>query len=138
MTDFKPHRAHPSTGDPHSAFGELLFALRILHQRLLAATQIDFEKLHGRVAGPGLLLQLAVNDPLFAWLRPLSQQIAALDEIAAEDIDADTVAAAYRSVAALIDEPGAFQASYHVFLQSHPDVVMAHAELRRWIPNGPG
>ena len=118
--------------EPRAALAELAAALRALHQRLLAVTQKSFEKLHGRVAGPGLLLQLAVHDPLFAWLRPLSQQIAALDELlAAEELvrgDLDTTMA---GIMALLEADQAFRASYLVYLQTEPDVVMAHAALRR-------
>jgi len=120
--------------DLRAALVELAHALRILHQRLLAATQMDFEKLYGRVDGAGALLQLVVNDPLFAWLRPLSQQMAALDELASEEIDAAIVDAARKSVARLIEEPSDFRASYLVYLQSNPDAVIAHAALRRLVP----
>jgi len=115
-----------------AALAELVAALRALHQRLLAVTQKSFEKLHGRVAGPGLLLQLAVQDPLFAWLRPLSQQIAMLDDLMdAEELvpgDLDTTVA---GIMALLEADGEFRSSYLVYLQAEPDVVMAHAALRR-------
>ena len=110
---------------------ELSYALRVLHQRLLAATQKDFEKLHGRVANAGALLQLAVNDPLFAWLRPLSAQMVALDELAAAaDVDHVQIAATRRDLIELLEGPGAFHSTYLVHLQTNPDVVMAHAEVR--------
>ena len=118
---------------------ELSYALRVLHQRLLAATQKDFEKLHGRVPSAGALLQLAVNDPLFAWLRPLSQQMAALDELLASgDADADAIAAVRSDVLALLEVPGDFHSTYLVHLQANPDVVMAHAEVRGVLRAGIG
>jgi hypothetical protein len=118
--------------DPRAALKEIGNELKVLHQRLIAATQKDFEKLHGRVPGAGTLLQLLGDDPLFAWLRPLSRAIAAIDELAAaEETDGAAVADAYRSIANLIDEPGEFRATYLVYLQSDPDVVMTHAALRR-------
>jgi hypothetical protein len=105
-------------------------AVRTLHHRLLVATQKSFEKLHGRVQGPGVLLQLAVHDPLFAWLRPLSQQLALLDELGEADElhDADVVRAA-REVAEVI-ESDTFRGPYLVYLQSEPDVVIANAALK--------
>jgi hypothetical protein len=109
---------------------ELAAAARTLHHRLLVATQKSFEKLHGRVESPGQLLQLAVHDPLFAWLRPLSQQLALLDELAEADelYDAD-VARAAGEVAAVL-ESDAFRSTFLVYLQSEPDVVIANAALR--------
>jgi hypothetical protein len=118
--------------DARGAVRELARALRELHKRGLATTQQSFEKLHGRVRGPGELLQLAVHDPLFAWLRPLSQQIVALDELAeAEAIGAPDLDAARASVAELLEANAEFRATYLVYLQAEPDLVLAHAALRR-------
>ena len=116
--------------DSRAALRELTAAARTLHHRLLVATQKSFERLHGRVEGPGVLLQLAVHDALFAWLRPFSQQLALLDELAEADElhDAD-VARAAAEVAQVLDSD-AFRRSYLVYLQSEPDVVIANAALR--------
>jgi hypothetical protein len=113
-----------------AALRDLASAARTLHHRLLVATQKSFEKLHGRVEGPGVLLQLAVHNPLFAWLRPLSEQLALLDELAEADElhDAD-VARAASEVAGVL-ESDAFRGTYLVYLQSEPDVVIANAALR--------
>jgi hypothetical protein len=113
-----------------AALRELAAAARTLHHRLLVATQKSFEKLHGRVEGPGVLLQLAVHDPLFAWLRPLSEQLALLDELAeADDMHAADVARAAAEIASVL-ESDAFRGTYLVYLQSEPDVVLANAALK--------
>jgi hypothetical protein len=110
---------------------ELSAALRALHARLLAATRRGFEKLHGRIDSSGEMLQLAINDPLFAWLHPLSEAIVELDELAADpDADDAAIKAARAAVARLLENDGAFRASYHVYLQSDPDTVLAHATVR--------
>jgi len=116
--------------DPREKLRDLSAAARTLHHRLLVATQKSFEKLHGRVEGPGKLLQLVVHDPLFAWLRPFSQQLALLDELAnaAELQDAD-VATAEAEVVEVLDSD-AFRGTFLVYLQSEPDVVLANAALR--------
>ena len=120
--------------DRHAAIRELADALRALHHQLVLATQKGFEKLHGRVEGPGALLQIVLHDPLFAWLRPLSQLLATLDDHAAgEIVTASDVDRARASVAKLVEQDGEFRASYLVYLQAEPDVVMAHATLRRLI-----
>jgi hypothetical protein len=103
-------------------------ALRLVHQRLLASMQVGFEKLHGRVQGAGALLQLAIHDPLFTWLAPMSRQIAALDELA--ETDAPDVDQARASVSRLLGDSSDFRASYLACLQADPDVVMAHAALQ--------
>jgi hypothetical protein len=109
---------------------ELTAAARTVHHRLLVATQKAFEKLHGRVESPGQLLQLAVHDPLFAWLRPFSQQLALLDELAeADEVVTTDVARAAQELAELLSaEP--FRGTFLVYLQTEPDVVLANAALR--------
>ena len=116
--------------DARANLRELASAARKLHHRLLLATQKSFEKRHGRVESPGQLLQLAVHDPLFAWLRPLSAQLALLDELAEADElhDADAARAASEITAVL--EFDAFRSAFLVYLQSEPDVVFANAALR--------
>jgi hypothetical protein len=116
--------------DARTNLRELAAAARTLHHRLLVATQKSFEKLHGRVESPGQLLQLAVHNPLFAWLRPLSAQLALLDELAEADElhDADAARAAGEITAVL--ESDAFRGTFLVYLQSEPDVVLANAALR--------
>jgi hypothetical protein len=113
---------------------ELAEALRVLHQRLIAATRVNFEKIHGRVPSSGTLLELVINDPLFAWLRPLSRQIAELDALASGEVDAATLGEARRSVARLIEESVEFRPTYLVYLQADPDAVLAHAAVRRLLP----
>jgi hypothetical protein len=118
--------------ETRAAVAQLAAALRALHHGLLLVTQKSFEKLHGRVDGPGALLQLAVHDPLFAWLRPLSRQMAVLDELtAAQELTPSEVNAVRADVAALLGGEGEFRATYLVYLQEEPGVVMLHAALRR-------
>jgi len=117
--------------DPRSNLRELGAAARTLHHRLLVATQKSFEKLHGRVESPGQLLQLAVHDPLFAWLRPLSAQLALLDELAESDeLQEMDVTRAVGEITEVL-ESDAFRSTFLVYLQSEPDVVLANAALRR-------
>ncbi|HVS24793.1 MAG TPA: hypothetical protein VMU03_13785 [Gammaproteobacteria bacterium] len=124
--------------DARANLRELAAAARTLHHRLLVATQKSFEKLHGRVEGPGALLQLAVHDPLFAWLRPLSQQLALLDELAeADELDDADLARAASEVAAVL-ESDAFRATFLVYLQNEPDVVLANAALRPLLARASG
>lgn len=116
--------------DARANLRELAAAARTLHHRLLVATQKSFEKLHGRVESPGQLLQLAVHDPLFAWLRPLSAQLALLDELAEADELHDTDAARAADEIIAVLESDAFRSTFLVYLQSEPDVVLVNAALR--------
>ena len=76
------------------------------------------------------MLQLAVHDPLFAWLRPLSQQLALLDELGeADELRDEDLSRAASELAAVL-ESEAFRGTFLVYLQSEPDAVLANAALR--------
>ncbi len=80
-------------------------------------------------------MQLALNDAWFAWLRPLSQFIAKLDELSESD-DAssrETIPAVLASVQTLLmpTESGeGFSRQYHDALQRNPDVISEHAAVK--------
>src|SRR5688500_17154335 len=57
-------------------------ALLELHRVLLEAVRVEHERENGRV-GNAEMLQLVAYDPRFAWLRPVSELIVALDELQA-------------------------------------------------------
>jgi hypothetical protein len=123
--------------DPRQ-LGAVLLALRALHKTLVAGVQLGFEKLHGRVQGPGELLSLLLNDPLFAWLRPLSQLITELDDLVDGEtpIDAASLLLIRSTIERWLTDPtDDFAANYLSLLQSDPDVVLAHAALRKELAN---
>ncbi|NGZ61394.1 MAG: hypothetical protein CV081_12970, partial [Nitrospira sp. LK265] len=64
---------------------DLFRALLRLHKALLDNERVSYERVHGRIPSNGALLQLVLNDPWFAWLRPLSQLMTKLDELSEKD-----------------------------------------------------
>ena len=50
-----------------------------LHKVLLEDTKAAYELDRGRIATNSTLLQLVINDPWFAWLRPLSETVVRID-----------------------------------------------------------
>jgi hypothetical protein len=114
--------------EPRRSVEALANGLRLVHRSLLGHLQEGLERLHGRVEGAGALLQLALHDPLFTWLAPMSRLIVELDELA--ETNAPDLGGARASVSQLIEEPGAFRENYLACLQDNPGVVMAHAALR--------
>ncbi len=110
-------------------------ALLRLHKALLDDERVAYERVHGRIPSNGAFLQLALNDAWFAWLRPLSQSIAKLDELSESDDAAsrETIPALLVSVQTLLmptEEGEGFGRQYHDALQRSPDVVLAHAGVR--------
>jgi hypothetical protein len=119
---------------------ELTHALRPLHKLLLELVRIDYEKNHGRpVGGPVQLFQLVTQDPFFLWLHPMSALMAEIDELydQKEPIEPASVAAVRTTLESLIGNrgqepsPDSFVSRYLEILQNVPDVVMAHARLRK-------
>lgn len=106
-----------------------------LHKALLDDERVSYERVHGRISSNGAFLQLTLNDAWFAWLRPLSQAIAKLDELSESDDAAsrDTIPALLASVRTLLmptEEGEGFGRQYYAALQRSPDVVLAHAAVR--------
>jgi hypothetical protein len=132
-------RVHSMKTDftPRAQLAEVSRRLRAVHESLVGAVQVAFERLHGRVNGSGTLLALVLDDPLFAWLRPMSALAAELDTLADdEDVNVDMtklteVRTSIELWTSISGEPNEFAESYRVFLQTDPGVVMAHAALKQ-------
>lgn len=114
----------------------LRHALLHLHKTLLEAERVRYERVQGRIAGPGEFLQLVLHDSWFAWLRPLSALVVQIDEVLDEEEPATSAAitALRGQVRALLkpsEEGEGFGRQYHEALQEVPDVVLAHREVSR-------
>lgn len=110
--------------------------LLALHKALLDYERIRFERTHGRVETTGAFLQLAIGDPQFAWLRPISELVVQIDELLVSDepgaeVDADTVMNHARKLLRADEQGDDFQRRYHRALQDSPEVVLAHAQWKR-------
>lgn len=115
---------------------ELREALLRLHKALMESERVGYEKTFGRIASPYQFLQLLTDDPWFAWLRPVSQIVIAMDEMldAKEPLTVVGVKSlAARPKALLVATSGGdgFSGHYDEALQRDPDVVFAHAEVAR-------
>jgi len=113
---------------------ELRHALLKLHKTLVDSERIGYEKTIGQIKSPNHFLQLLTTDPWFAWLRPLSQLIVAMDEAldAEEPLTAakvDTLTQQAKLLLVVSETSEGFSGHYHEALQRDPDVVLAHAEV---------
>lgn len=111
----------------------LRMALLALHKTLLDHERARYERARGRVETAGQMLNLVMNDPWFAWLRPMSALVVQADERL--DSDEGVSPADVTAFSAQIREllqgtfAGVDQAAYQRALQDAPDVVMAHGRL---------
>jgi hypothetical protein len=125
-----------------STIGELRavrHALLRLHKALVDSERVTYERVQGRVATKGELLQLVIHDSWFVWLRPVSELIVRLDGLL--EGDEPTIVAEGAGVTAEIRQlltpaeggPG-FATHYFEALQRDPAVVLAHADVMRSLP----
>jgi hypothetical protein len=112
---------------------DLRKALLRLHKTLLDWERGGYERIHGRQSSNDLLKAL-LNDPQFAWLRPMSQLIVRIDEILSDKTppmrnDVDAVVAQVRTLTSPNETGNTYERRYDMALQEHPDAVFAHRDL---------
>ena len=114
---------------------ELRTRLLALHKALLDDAKVAYELDRGRIASVGVLLQLVINDPWFAWLHQLSELVVRIDEMTSTDstaTDADA-RALFEQVDRLLvpSESGdTFARRYDEAMQRQPAVVLAHGTVK--------
>ena len=112
---------------------DLRKALLRLHKTLLDWERGGYERIHGRQSSNDLLKAL-LNDPQFAWLRPMSQLIVRIDEILGDKTppmrnDVEAVVAQVRALTSPNENGNTYERRYDMALQELPDAVFAHRDL---------
>jgi len=116
-------------------------ALLRLHKVLLESERAVYEKSVEPIRSPNHFFQLLTGDPWFAWLRPISQLIVAIDETLddKEGLTNAGVDAVMRQAVFLLipaQNGGEFGDRYVAALQRDPRVVLAHAQVAKRIGSG--
>jgi hypothetical protein len=117
---------------------DLRHGLLRLHKTLLDSEQVTYERIHGRVESAGQLLQLVMGDPWFAWLRPLSHLVIRIDEMLEDEQESTPqdivlVLSEVRGLLTPSEQGEGFERNYYEALQRTPDVVLAHAHVKKLI-----
>jgi hypothetical protein len=107
-----------------------------LHRTLLESERRIYERDIEKITSSNHMLSLLLHDPWFAWLHELSQFVVLIDEMldAKEPATAVDAAEFLRQSRRLIspEEAGTgYARRYFEALQRDPDVVMAHARMRK-------
>jgi hypothetical protein len=115
---------------------ELRDALLRLHKALMESERASYEQTFGKIASPYQFLKLLTEDPWFAWFRPVSQLIAAMDETldakAPLTLPAVGELISRTRIMLVPTESGeGFSQHYDEALQRDPDVVFAHAAVAK-------
>jgi hypothetical protein len=112
-----------------------------LHKALLDSERLTYERIHGRIESPGEFFQLVVGDPWFEWLRRLSELVVQIDEMLDSDEAATAIDAAHmidqaRMLLKPSEDGSGFGKRYYDALQRDPDVVLAHAAVKKLLRKG--
>jgi hypothetical protein len=134
----RPIREDDPVRKPLSALRD---ALLNLHKTLIDSERVVYERDVGPIQSPNHFFQLLTNDPWFAWLRPISQLIVAIDETldAKEPLTNVSVDALMRQSVFLLvpaQSSGDFAERYVAALQRDPRVILAHAQVAKRIGSG--
>src|SRR3989337_155207 len=95
MKNVKPGQRNAQDSAIRQPLLDFHHALLDLHKTLIDSERAVYEADIGPVQSPHHFFQLLTNDPWFAWLRPISQLIVAIDEVldAQETLTDDSIAA---------------------------------------------
>jgi hypothetical protein len=129
------------TSQDRRLLDELRRSLLHLHKTMLDWEREAYERVHGRMS-PGGLLGVVMNDPQFAWLRPISELIVRIDTAVDQDapdtvIDVKAIVEQARTLLTPDLEVGAFGERYRAALQDSPDAVLAHRAVTRMLTSAP-
>jgi hypothetical protein len=117
---------------------ELRDALLRLHKALMESERVSYEQTFGKIQSPYQFLKLLTEDPWFAWFRPVSQLIAAMDEtLEAKEpltvVTVDELISRAKTMLVPTENGEGFSQHYDEALQRDPDVVFAHAAAAKLI-----
>ncbi len=110
-------------------------ALLDLHKLLLTRERREYERDNGPV-GAGRVLELAISDERFAWLRRISEIVVRIDEMLEwqdlwTDADAEWLLSGARALLVPSPEGTDFERRYDAALQEDPHVVLAHRAVMK-------
>jgi hypothetical protein len=120
---------------------DLRHGLLRLHKALLDSERETYERAHGRISSRGEFFQLVVGDAWFAWLHSVSELVVRIDEMLDADepataIDATRVIDHARRLLRPSEGGDGFARRYYDALQRDPDVVLAHAAVKKLLRKG--
>jgi len=115
---------------------DLRHGLLKLHKILLDSERVSYERVHGRIASTGEFFQLVVGGDWFAWLHRISELVVEIDEMLDADepataIEATRVIDQTRMLLKPSEDGEGFGKRYFEALQRDPDVVLAHAVVKK-------
>ncbi len=128
--------AGQATGEERAALRTVRQRLLVLHKALLDGERSRHEREHGPIETAQQHLQMLIDHPSFAWLRPLSGLIVQIDDrlAAREGISSSQVrqlATDVRTLTSLGAEQTEHQDRYRTAIDGNPAILAAHADVAR-------
>ena len=128
--------------DPKASLNTIASHLRVLHKLLLEYEKRIYETTFGRVENPYQLLQLAMEDAQFAWLRAMSAEMVHLDERrlnrdGVTETDLRLIGTRLRALMVTDRVQTSFQQHYAMAREADPAVVLAYRSLMNALPKAP-
>ena len=135
-------RIKPAPTAEHLQVREIRDQLLRLHKAIITAERTRYQATNGPVPNEIALFHLVSGDPFFAWLRPLTVLIVAVDERLAaqdplDDAALENVAAEVRDVLSSTERGNEFRRNYGRLLQDEPGIVIEHGRTVRLLPPAP-
>ncbi len=104
---------------------EVRETLENLHKLLLAAACREYERVHGPITSRNSIIDLALKDPSFQWLRPLSQLLVDIADLMSGPVEEAEILDVRLRAKSILSS-----ARYLDLLQTDPDVGTLHAPIR--------
>jgi hypothetical protein len=121
-------------GSARSQLDRMAGAMRVLHKALIESTRREYERVHGTVKNPYTLFTLVAQDPLFAWLQPMTRLIVEIEDLVGRPLpppQASDLPEVRRKIDSLLLSPGGpFSAQYLALLQTSPEVAAEHGRFQ--------
>lgn len=116
---------------------EIRQTLLDLHKAVLDSERTAYEITHGPIPSPAAFLQMLINNPSFAWLRPITGLVVQIDETLAAKKppasaqDFDRLVSDTRALLSPSREDDGFWPRYQVSLDRDPAISILHVQLSK-------
>ena len=109
-------------------------AVLALHKAILDTERGRYERSRGPLTNPHSVLRAVMEDPFFAWFRPLATFVVQADERLSDDRpvereEVETFAGQIKGLLQSDESAGAFHYEYRRTLQDVPEVVILHGRI---------
>ena len=114
---------------------ELHGSLLDLHKGLVDSERADWEQRRGPIGTPHQFLHMLLNEPAFAWMRPFSGLIVAIDEVTSprKPVEGEQLLREARQLFGVarnvVRPPEVVESRYREVLQRDTEIVLLHSRV---------